>query len=351
LFDCDYVFRVTVVLPAREGGTRVQWQLDPRVRDEGEYQYTLQVGNAGVSDNHAWRPVATGTDIWFLLDPKQRLRGNFSYTHYRIRLDTGEQTYHSRPLDTMGKLKYEDWRVFVSVMRAEHVQLSSKTGTQGLLYKRRISGAPCWHCRDHNTNEVRNAHCPHCLGTGWRGGYYKPVSCTWFNVDPGDASIQYDTETQGPTTNTRFEARAIASPLLITGDVWLNQQSSERFRIPSLTEQYQLDEIAGRDPMTPEVQQYVEDHIHKLASGSVYTSEQFRRLPVDEVQQYLPELMKTASLGLGILSPQRFGKLAETLSPSQADMLDTLMNHHGERPIHCDYGTPVEVSDEILAGL
>jgi hypothetical protein len=131
----------------------------------------------------------------------------------------------------------------------------------------------------------------------------------------------------------------------------LQQAAIKIGHIPSLTEQYQLDEIAGRDPMTPEVQQYVEDHIHKLASGSVYTSGQFRCLSVDEVQEYLPELMKTASLGLGILSPQRFGKVAETLNPSQADMLDTLMSLHGERPIHGDYGVPVDICDEVLAWL
>jgi hypothetical protein len=231
LFDCDYVFRDITVLPVREGGTMVQWTLHPQVRDRGEYRYTLQVGSAGVTDKHAWKDVVSEPDVWCLIDPVQRLRGNFSFTHYRIRLNTGERSYHSVPLHTMGRLKYEDWRVYVSVMRAEHVQLSGKTGIPGLLYKRRISGIPCQRCRDFNTGEVRDSHCPDCFGTGWFGGYYKPMPCAWFNVDPADASIQYDVNTQGPVTNTRYEARAIASPLLITGDVWLNRQSSERFRI------------------------------------------------------------------------------------------------------------------------
>ena len=231
LFDCDYVFRDINVLPVREGGTMVQWTLHPQVRDLGEYRYTLQVGNAGVHDPRAWRNVVSEPDTWFLIDPVQRLRGNYSYTHYRIRLDTGERSYHSVPLHTMGRLQYEDWRVYVSVMRTEHVQLSRKTGIQGLLFKRRISGIPCKKCRDFNTNEVRDSHCPVCFGTGWSGGYYRPMPCAWFNVDPADASIRYDVNTQGPVTNTQYEARTIASPLLITGDVWLNQQSNERFRI------------------------------------------------------------------------------------------------------------------------
>ena len=108
LFDCDYVFSDVVVIPAREGGMIVQWVLHPQVRDYGEYRYTLQVGNAGVDDPRAWKSIVSETDVWFLEDPKRRLPGVFAFTHYRVRLDMGERTYHSRPVPAMGRLGYED---------------------------------------------------------------------------------------------------------------------------------------------------------------------------------------------------------------------------------------------------
>lgn len=231
LYDCDFVFGEPVVLPVREGGSMVQWTLDPRVRDEGEYRFTLQVGHAGSDDPQAWTDVVSIPEVCFLVDPVRRLPGAFSFTHYRLRLETGERIYFSRPLHTMGRLRYEEWRVAVSVMRAEHVQLARKSGIEGFLLKRKISGRPCSRCRDFNTGEVTDGGCEHCFGTGWRGGYYKPVPCCWFDVHPADASIRLDHQTQGPVTNTRFEARAIASPLLICGDLWLNRQNSERYRI------------------------------------------------------------------------------------------------------------------------
>lgn len=209
----------------------VQWSLAPEVRDEGEYVYTLQTGNAGVEDDDAWQEVATEPDVCFLVDPKRRLPGAYALTHYRIRLTTGERSYFSPPLPTTGRLGYEDWRTYVAVLRAEYVRLSRKSGIRGLLHKRRISGVPCPRCRDFNTDEVRDAGCPLCLGTGWTGGYYRPVPCSWFNVSPADASIRYDLAMQGPVTNTRFEARAVASPLLISGDLWTNERNSERYRI------------------------------------------------------------------------------------------------------------------------
>ena len=231
LFDCDYVFGSPIVIPVREGGTLIQWNLDPQVRDLGEYQFTLQFGNAGVPDPAAWRNVTSQTDAYFLVDPRRRLPGVYSFTHYRLKLTTGERTYYSRPLHTMGNLPYADWRIYVSKLRAAHVQLASNTGIKGLLYKRKISGAPCRKCVDFNTGEVTNSFCSVCYGTGWVGGYYKPIPCHWFNVLPADATIKYDTQTQGPMTNTTLAATSIASPLLIVGDIWINLQNSERFKI------------------------------------------------------------------------------------------------------------------------
>ena len=230
-FDCDYVFQDVAVLPAREGGSIIQWTLDPRVRDEGEYRYTLQTENAGVGDLHAWSNVVTQSDTFLLTDLRRRLPGVYCFTHYRVKLETGERVYFSRAIPAMGKLGYEDYRVYVSVLRAEEVQLSRKTGIPGLIYKRKISGRPCPRCRDFNTEETRDSGCRFCFGTGWLGGYYRPVPCRWFDVLPGDTSIRYETTAQGPITNTRFEARTTAVPLLISGDLWLNQLNSERFRI------------------------------------------------------------------------------------------------------------------------
>jgi hypothetical protein len=231
LFDCDYVFGEPVVLPVREGGTMVQWELDSRVRDEGEYHFSLQTGNAGVDDPDAWETILTEKDVFYLVDPVRRLPGVFAFTHYRLRLQTDERTYHSRPLHTMGRLRYEDWRVYVAVLRAEQIQLARKTGIEGFLYKRKISGRPCSRCLDFNTGEVTDAGCQACFGTGWLGGYFRPVPCSCFDLQPNDTSIRHDIPLQGPVTNTRFEARAVASPLLASGDLWLNCQNSERYRI------------------------------------------------------------------------------------------------------------------------
>jgi hypothetical protein len=134
----------------------------------------------------------------------------------------------------MGNLHYADWREYKAIIRAEEVFLFSRTGTDGMLLKRKISGHPCKRCLDFNTGEVLDAGCKICYGTGWVGGYYKAEPCVRFNVDPSSATIKQDVNMQGSVIDTRFTARAVASPILVCGDVWVNKNNSERYRIMQL---------------------------------------------------------------------------------------------------------------------
>jgi len=72
-------------------------------------------------------------------------------------------------------------------------------------------------------------------------------------------------------------------------------KAAEMNYIPSLSERCDLLQIAQRDPLIPEVQKLAEESIHKLASGTHYTTGQFAALPFEEVQELLPDLVKRAS--------------------------------------------------------
>lgn len=229
--DCDYIFRQISVIPARAGGTLIQWVLGEMIRDEGEYEYSLQVSNAGTSDPHAWTTLQTALDTCYFLDPVRRLPGVQNFTHYRLKLQTSEGIYYSRPLHTFGSLNYVDRKIREAVIRAEGIQLSRRSGTLGTLLKRKISGRKCPRCLDFGTGEVKDGGCTVCYGTGWVGGYYAPIPCFFINLDPAGSTITHDVEVQGPRAETQVTGRTLAVPLLMSGDVWVNGESSERFRI------------------------------------------------------------------------------------------------------------------------
>lgn len=131
----------------------------------------------------------------------------------------------------------------------------------------------------------------------------------------------------------------------------LLEQSVKVGYLPSLAEKYDWDEWAGRDPHTDQLRELAEMNLHKLATGNVYRTDQFVPLNADEMRECLPDLLKTASLGMDVIQPQRVGKFAAMLPEREAEILERLLESHGQFPVHSDFGAPVEIDDRVLATL
>ena len=131
----------------------------------------------------------------------------------------------------------------------------------------------------------------------------------------------------------------------------LLDQAVKLGHVPSLLEKYRLDEIAGRDPETGDVHRFAKKNLHKLANGSVFRTDQFGVLPITEIEEYLPRLLKTASLEMNVVEPHRLGKIAATLPEHEADVLESLMLRYNQDPVFCDRDNPIEISDTDLAEL
>ena len=131
----------------------------------------------------------------------------------------------------------------------------------------------------------------------------------------------------------------------------LFEKAAELGYIPMLSEKCDLLQIAGRDPITPEIQKLAEESSHKLASGTHYTTDQFEALPFAEVEELLPDLMKKASLGMGVLQPRLFAKVAETADRNTAMVLDALLRKHGQAPVLDEKELPLEINEAVLARL
>jgi hypothetical protein len=122
-------------------------------------------------------------------------------------------------------------------------------------------------------------------------------------------------------------------------------------RVLSLLDQFDLREMAGRNPMTPELQKFAEQNLHRLANGTYYRTDQFASLTYDEVNEIMPDLVKTASLGMPVLQPDAFAKAASEADEAHANILEHLLTQHGQYPVHSERGLPVEINDRILAEL
>jgi pyruvoyl-dependent arginine decarboxylase (PvlArgDC) len=131
----------------------------------------------------------------------------------------------------------------------------------------------------------------------------------------------------------------------------LFEKAAEMNYVPTLSENCVLYQIASRDPITPEVQQLAEESIHKLASGTHYTTDQFEVLPFEEVKELLPDLVKRASFNMPVFQSTLFAKAAEAAGENSAVVLDALFRKYGQAPIYDENEVPIEINDAILARL
>jgi hypothetical protein len=235
-YDCPEVFINVRSMPTIKQGTLIEWDLHPNFRDPGPYEYQLQFGRTGNHDADDWTPVGgTANDVFFLIDDEQRVFGKTNWAHYRICLTTATAQYFSKPIPSSGSLPFADRAKISEIIRAELTMFRTQTGTggaPGALLKRKLFGTRC-DCVDDMTEEITNPDCELCYGTGFAGGYYEPVNCTYAALDPNRTHNNRDGGRARGTVDEGLvvAARMIAVPQLFEEDVWVDPSNDNRWYI------------------------------------------------------------------------------------------------------------------------
>jgi hypothetical protein len=231
--ECAWIFDRLQVFPRINGGSRIEWTLHPGFADPLPYDVMLQVGSTGLDNATDWTGVGfSARNTFYLVDDVQRVYGHTQWTHYRVRLETPVGVYYSDPISCWGNLDNRHWRLMREVTRKELLLLRKESGQEGYLLKRRISGTPCAACISYMTDEVTNAQCPECYGTGFEGGYYAPLGCVYANLTPSGRHEQLDRQqTRGSVNETVATARMLAAPQLSANDVWVDRDTDFRWNI------------------------------------------------------------------------------------------------------------------------
>jgi hypothetical protein len=146
-------------------------------------------------------------------------------------------------------------------------------------------------------------------------------------------------------------AAVLDPPLRISVADMLLEKSAEVGYILSYSDTYELRKLADKDPVTPEMKKYAESLLHTMPSGRVYSSEQFGAIPYEEAAEYVPDLVKAASLGMPVMHAHRFAKVASQASKREADAVELLLSRRGVKPLYDPNNLAIEVNDEMLAAL
>lgn len=215
------------------GETRVTWSLSPRFRGTPPYTFQLQVGQTGNPLADDWQDVGSPiVDTFMATDSSRRWFGKVQTPHYRVVLRTAtNDVYVSPPASVLGDLSWREWRLAQEIIRKEKLRHRWFSSAPGFLLKQRRSGARCPRCIDRLTNEPKDSRCPLCYGTGWLGGYFKPLPLTYADLNLSQVREQRQLQAGGMAAPVVISARFIGSPQLYTQDVWVDPKSDARYVI------------------------------------------------------------------------------------------------------------------------
>lgn len=230
-----FPFRRVSVDHMTRGVSRVWWQLDRLFRDAGPYVFQLQYGRTGLRNATDWQNIGEPVvDAYFAFDPEWRETGYDMTSHYRVVLTTPTTTYVSQAASCYGELTEKDWLLAREIIRKEQLR-NRYVSVPGYLIKPLRYGTPCKRCRDQLTEEISDADCPVCSGTGFETGFHPPVPVQFWDLSPQVIQEQVDTNVKGTTReNPYVNARVIGFPALNKYDIWVNGASDERWTIDTI---------------------------------------------------------------------------------------------------------------------
>lgn len=163
-------------------------------------------------------------------DSRKTNKNKFNNDFYRLKLQTvSGQQYISDAVQAGINVSYPYSAEAKNLLRLADLQMQ-KTGRSGKLLKKITYGEDCPYCKSFKDDNPINQHCPECLGTGKKGGYY-----TAFKLNILEQSQQQTQSMSqfGLLNNAIMNAKTIAWPMLEIGDVWVDDNTNQRYIIES----------------------------------------------------------------------------------------------------------------------
>lgn len=224
-------FKSVRVYPRLRGGTLITWEMEQPV--PADIVFRIWYSNTGVDD---WVHVATVVGGGSAVDVERRHYGVSLRQVYRVDAESALEGAASRTHTVGTQHTPHNQLIADAIVRKEYMLMQKRTGTSGLLLKKRHWGAPC-ECVDPDTGESRNSHCLKCYGTGIDKGYFKAVDYIVSFNSPKQRKLQVSDKDVGTVDDVQnVQVRALLCPQLDAGDVWVNCATDERYVVGAVRE-------------------------------------------------------------------------------------------------------------------
>ena len=154
---------------------KLYWELDQGDSDINIGIYRSESQGNDLSEYEKIDEVSS-IDITFYEDDLTDLDDSYREWFYQLTAidkNTGEETV----LTEFAETKYYQIpdKVIKTILRQKELVLKRFVGNPFYYIKRRTWGVHCNLCWDSTLNRATDPNCPVCKGTGWVGGYFKPI--------------------------------------------------------------------------------------------------------------------------------------------------------------------------------
>lgn len=219
------------VLPSHgEHQAVLQWTMQPGFRLG---TFTIQ---RALSAPQGWVDIGTVVNDDTFIDTDMVLRNRQDEYFYRIqRTDDQGIVTVSPSTSTFGEIDRETYGRACCILMKES-QIMRRRGTEILILRQRLEDKPCPRCVDPDTGQREGTTlCDTCYGTGFAGGYHKPIKSWMREGVAGAKAVKDDPGGGGSDDTTEVGVRLLGIPALIKGDLIIDPKQDRRFLVQSLT--------------------------------------------------------------------------------------------------------------------
>ena len=250
------------IYPNYAWGFVFAWDVSGDFNDSGPWVFSVEEGPSPKGPWKCISPRIKNAVMW--KEPERIGMGKANVLYFRLVLETPEGRYFSPPVQPYGTLSFREFMIAKNIMRREMIQARQMGGVECDVWLLSTFGPICTHCLDPVTGEVRDDHCPYCLGTGRDPGYYGPFHMM-FRFSP-DASHDKDNSQVGTHETKAFQATTTGNPALKTGDVIVDRRTDKRYHIARVAVTAEIRRVPCLQQVTFE-EAPLSDVIHQLGKN------------------------------------------------------------------------------------
>jgi hypothetical protein len=220
-------FRSIGAYPVYPSKIYLSWVLDTTV-DPGEYTYKVYRSGAPEGPWESLTKVAIPGAPMFL-DENSDLLSKYREVYYYVEAISGRGTVYTSPVKNLVKVvdRYTYIKA-VEINRNEMLLLRQYAGVEVHIFKKKHFGDRCKVCYENVTKTLLDSSCLNCNGTGFEGGYYRPIK-TYAAISP-DSKVKIE-QSDFALEVMSASAWLTAYPILNYNDLVVEADSNRRWLV------------------------------------------------------------------------------------------------------------------------